>query len=224
MPEACRNITDPPNDLVQQAGQLLTGSATVDITGAQFASGAGGWTLTAQTALPTQQNPVGKVTVGLYVDSDGRSENNAPVGPRLGADTVFAAVFENKAWRVTKETFTQNVGWKVADTKATFVVNDHGYTMTVPTVELAANAKAYWRVGVSVADAATKSSSLDYAPDVGLSCTPTLGTAESAIVDVPVAGPPVLSGETMAKIVAGALVLIALGVLIWSKLKRTPQP
>ncbi len=219
MPD-CRNIVDPKDDLQPLAGGLLKGSTAMDIASASFVPGSEGWDLRITTANVTPQYPVGEVTVGLYLDRDGRTDNNAPIGLRLGADSVLALVWKDQSWRVTSEAFVPNEGWKIRETKATFAAESNGYTIHIPYAELSREPQAHWRAGIAVTVPEERLSSFDFAPDAGLSCAPTIGEAKTTgIVDVPVGGSALIPGDVLAKIIAAVLVTLLIVVLLSRKFR-----
>ena len=206
MADDCRNISDNLNDQVAQSGVLIAGSDAVDISGASMTAGGNGWSVLVKTAAPAQQNPRLATTVALYLDVDGRPENNAIGGPRLGADTVYALVYDNGAWRLTKEVLNVKTNvFEVAPTVGTYSIAAQGYVLNIPYAEVPKNASAYWKTGVAVKDAGRLT--VDYAPDVGMSCAPVL--ASEGRVYIPM--------DRLAEIVAGAIVIIIAAMLIWKR-------
>ncbi len=211
MTNDCRTIPDNLNDPIAQVGALITGSDAVDISGATMTAGVQGWNILIKTAAPAVQNPRLKTTVGLYLDIDGRAQNNAIGGPRLGADTVYALVRENGSWRLTKEVLNaKNNIFEVAPTGASYSITAEGYVLNIPFAEAAQRAPAYWKTGVAVED--IKQLSVDYAPEVGMSCAPVLA-----------AKPVFISMDRLAQIAAGAIVIAVAAVIIWKRIKNKKE-
>src|SRR5512133_3902773 len=172
MPD-CRFILDNLNDSAAMTGPLVTGSDAVDISGAQMVAGPDGWVITISTVNPAQQNPRLRVFVALDMDVDGRADNNVLTGPQAGADTVYGIVYGGGAWTLNREQMDR--GTKIfaeVQTKATYSIDAKGYTLKIPYAEVPQAAPAYWKVNVAERDAARVT--IDYVPDAGLSCTPSL--------------------------------------------------
>jgi hypothetical protein len=173
MPD-CRFILDNLTDYAAVSGKLLVGSDAVDIAEARMVAGADAWRVTIKTVAPTQQNPRYEVSAVLYLDRDGKMENNANRGPRLGADTVYGVVKNQTGWQITKEALDVGINsYVTTPTRASFEINPDGYVITIPFSELPREDKALWRVGVGVKNG--DSLTADYAPDSGYLCGIGLG-------------------------------------------------
>jgi hypothetical protein len=213
----CRFILDNVSDMSAQSGSLVTGSDAIDISGAQMIKGADGWQLLVKTVDPAQQNPRLSVSVALYLDVDGRMDNNATAGPRLGADTVYGIVSGKDGWKITRE--TMNVvenGFKTASTQATFSVASDGYTINIPYSEVAKDTPAYWKAGVAEGDASRLT--IDYVPDIGLSCTPSMAP-KNGLADLAVRTKTVLDSG-LRDILVVAAVVIAAAIVVFLKWKK----
>jgi hypothetical protein len=216
MPD-CRFILDNVSDMAAQSGLLVTGSDAIDISGAQIIQSADGWQLLVKTVNPAQQNPRLSVSVALYLDVDGRMDNNATAGPRLGADTVYGIASGNDGWKITREIMNvKENGFKTMSTKATYSVTKDGYAINIPYSEVAKDAPAYWKAGVAEGDASRLT--VDYIPDIGLSCTPSLA---------PKNGLANLASQTKTVLDSGwrdilvvAAVVIAAAIVVFLKWKK----
>lgn len=211
MPNDCRIILDNISDQVAQVGSLIVGSDAVDISGATMTAGDEGWNILVKTVDSAVQNPRLATTVALYFDVDGRSSNNAVGGPRLGADTVYALVRENNSWRMTKEVLnTKSNVFEVIPTSGSYVITNEGYVFNIPYAEVAKTDAAYWKAGVAVQDITQLS--VDYVPNVGLSCAPTLAPVDRTYISM----------DQLAQVTAGAIVIAVVTMLIlkWFKNKK----
>lgn len=214
----CRFILDNLNDYASQIGPLVTGSDVVDISGAQMTPGADGWQVVVKTVSPAQQNPRLAVSAAVFIDVDGRTANNVADGPAAGADTVYSVTYGAGHWAVAREVMSADgSGLQAFPTKTTYTVTGAGYTLDIPYSEVAKTAPAYWRVGVIEKDAAR--TTVDYAPDGGYSCTPSIAPA-NAWVKFAGRVKTLMNSNAGDGLIAGAVVLAALVVLFWRWTKR----
>jgi len=213
----CRLVLDNLNDMVSLQGPLITGSDVVDISGAQMSQGADGWKVVINTVSPAQQDPRLQVTAALYLDVDGRMENNAAAGPRLGADTVYGIVYNAGAWKLTREQIDKTLNaFQTVPTKATYSIAPGGYTLNIPYAEVPKTAPSYWKVGVAEKDAARLT--VDYAPDAGMSCAPSLAPA-NRIADLAAKAKYLWNMGVGDDVFVGAVVIAAL-IVIFFKWKK----
>jgi hypothetical protein len=211
----CRFILDNLNDQVAVTGKLITGSDVIDISGAQMTAGADSWQVKISTAGPAFEHPRLPATVALYLDSDGRFENNAALGPRLGADEVYGQASSATGWRTVKEIFIPNKNAFIEQpTEAKFTFENNAYVLNIPFSELPKDAKAYWRVGIGIKDG--DNLTVDYAPDSGYSCATALVAANPVAVKVK----SWLQSEWIWQAAIYAVVIIALAVIFWLKRKN----
>ena len=218
MPD-CRLILDNLNDYVSFQGPLVTGSDVIDISGAQMIFGADGWRILIKTVSPAQQNPRFSVSVALYLDIDGRMDNNATAGPRLGSDTVYGIAYRDGQWKISKEVFyPQQNAFLLEPTNATYSINNDGYTLNVPYSEISKTASAYWKVGVAEKDATHLT--VDYAPDSGMACTPSL-SSKNGLADLATHAKYLWNMGLGDQVFAGMVVIAALLVIFfkWKKAK-----
>lgn len=216
----CRLVLDNLSDMVSLHGSLITGSDVVDISGAKMSAGVDGWQVDIKTVNPALQNPRLSVSVALYLDVDGRMENNATIGPRLGADTVYGIVSGAGKWKITKEQMNVAAnGFETVSTKATYSINNDGYTLNIPYSEVAKDAPAYWKVGVGVSDATRLT--VDYAPDSGMTCTPSLAPKNN-LANLAVRAKYAWNTGLGDQVFVGTVVIAALVVIFfrWKKAKN----
>ena len=219
MPD-CRLVLDNLSDMASLRGPLVTGSDVVDISGAQMAAGAIGWQIMIKTVSPAQQNPRLSVSVALYLDVDGRMDNNATAGPRFGADTVYGIAYNGGQWKISREVFNpQQNAFLLQPTKATYSMNNDGYTLNIPYSEVAKTAPTYWKVGVGVSDATRLT--VDYAPDSGMACTPALAPKNN-LAALATRAKYAWNMGLGDQVFVGAVVLAALLVIFfkWKKAKK----
>jgi hypothetical protein len=219
MPD-CRLILDNISDMASLKGSLVTGSDAVDISAAQMTAVADGWQIAIKTVAPAQQNPRLSVSVALYLDVDGRMENNATVGQRLGADMVYGIAYDAGAWKMMRE--QMNVaenGFETVPTKATYSINNDGYTLNIPYSEVPKTAPAYWKVGVAEKDATRLT--VDYAPDSGMACTPSLAPRNN-LAELAVRFKNAWNTGLSDQVFVGAVAIAALAVIFyrWKKNKK----
>ena len=219
MPD-CRLVLDNLSDMVSLHGSLVAGSDVVDISGAKMTAGADGWQVVVKTVNPALQNPRLSVSVALYLDVDGRMENNATAGPRLGADTVYGIAYNVGVWKIVREQMNVAAnGFETVATKATYSINNDGYTLNVPYSEVDKTAPAYWKVGVGVSDATRLT--VDYAPDSGMACTPSLAPKNDLAA---LASRAKYAWNTGLgdQVIIGAVAIVALVVIFfrWKKVKN----
>jgi len=219
MPD-CRFILDNLNDFSSLQGSLVTGSDVVDISGAEMIAGDNSWKVLIKTMNPAQKNPRLEVSVALYLDVDGRMDNNATAGPRLGADTVYGIVSKGGDWKITREAFKKDENsFLTVSTKATYAIGNDGYTLEIPYAELPKTSLAYWKVGVAEKDSSHLT--VDYAPDAGLSCVPALAPKSGMDAALSKAKGLWSSGGSDL-VIAGAFVIAALLVIFfkWKKKRK----
>jgi len=213
----CRLVLDNISDMASLQGPLITGSDVVDISGAQMVAGVDGWKILINTVDPAAQNPRLQVTAALYLDVDGRMDNNAAAGPRLGADTVYGIVYNAGGWKMTREQLDKAVNaFETMPTKATYSVGDSGYVLNIPYSEVPKTAPAYWKVGVAEKDATRLT--VDYAPDNGMSCAPTLAP-KNGLAEFAVHAKYLWNMGLGDELIAGAVVMAAL-IVVFFKLKK----
>lgn len=211
----CRLVLDNLNDYASLEGSLVTGSDVVDIAQAQMTPGDSGWKIEIKPVAPAQQNPRLQVSVAVYVDADGRMENNATVGPRMGADTVYGIVSGKDGWKITREQMDVNQnGFVTVATKATFNVGAEGYSIVIPYDELPKTAPAYWKAGAGEKDATRLT--VDYVPDAGMACTPSLAHPNPLVLWASRAK-NFLYSDALNQLIAVAFVIAAVGVVIWRR-------
>jgi hypothetical protein len=211
----CRFILDNLNDQVAVSGPLITGSDVVDLSGAEMVAGTDAWQVKIKTVNPALQHPRLSTTVALYLDSDGRYDNNAQSGPRLGADQVYGIVSTGDGWQITREVFIPaNSEFVTRPTQAKYSFENNAYVLTIPFAELPKDAKAYWRAGVAVKD--NDRLTVDYVPDGGFSCAASLVAANPLAVKAK----SFIDSGWAGKIAIYAVVIIALGVIFLMKRKN----
>lgn len=219
----CRLVLDNINDYSSLEGALITGSDVVDISSAQMTQETDGWKVFIKTVSPAQQNPRLEVSVALYLDVDGRMDNNATAGPRLGADTVYGIVSKDGGWKITREGMKKDENaFLTVPTKAMHEVLNDGYVLNIPYNELPKTTLAYWKVGVAEKDAGRLT--VDYVPDVGLSCVPSLAAKSNVSQLVTKAkGFWVNGGSDI--VMVGVFVIAALLVIFfrWNKKRKQPH-
>jgi hypothetical protein len=211
----CRFLLDNLNDHQPIQGKLMTRSGIVDISGAEMRAGDSAWKVRITTVGPALQHPALETSVALYLDIDGRYENNAAAGFRLGADQVYGIVSRKEGWQVSREVFVPASNKFVAEkTSVSYSFEQNAYVLEIPFSELPKDAKAFWRVGAAERD--NDQITADYAPDGGFSCAvglasppnPWLAKAKDTAFGWP------------GKIALLAVVIMALAVLFWRKRKK----
>jgi len=217
----CRLVLDNISDMNSLQGSLVTGSDAVDISGAQMSQETEGWRVVIKTVSPAQQNPRLQVSVALYLDVDGRMENNATAGPRLGADTVYGIVSSSSGWKAVREQMSvaDNAFYAVS-TEATYSINNDGYTLNIPYSEVPKTAPVYWKVGVAEKDATRLT--VDYAPDTGMSCAPGLAPS-NGLGSLAARAKYSWNMGLNDMVVAGAVVIAALAVILYRWKKAKPR-
>jgi len=217
----CRLILDNISDMASLKGPLVTGSDAIDISSAQMALGADGWKVLIKTVAPAVQNPRLSVTVALYLDVDGRMENNATVAPGLNADTIYGLSYNAGAWKLIKETVTDAKAnaFTLVPTKATYSIGADGYTLNIPYAEVAKTAPAYWKAGIVSGDAARLT--VDYVPDTAMACTPSLAP-RNGLADFVTRAKNAWNMGLNDEVFVGAVVLAALVVVFykWKKARN----
>jgi hypothetical protein len=216
----CRLALDNLNDQSAVEGQLITGSDAIDVSGAQMTPLDDHWQVRINTVNPAPQNPRLSVSAALYLDADGRFENNAAAGTRLGADQVYGIVSGPDGWKFTREMFDPGVnGFVTAKTGATFSFEDNAYVIDIPYAELPREAKAHWRAGIAVKDG--NSLAVDYVPDGGYSCAAALIAPNPWILKAQ----ELYRSDVFREAALFSIVIIALAVIFWRKRKnRNKRP
>lgn len=215
MPD-CRFILDNISDYSALQGELITGSAVADISSAELRAGDSSWIAKVATVNPALQHPAAGTTVALYLDTDGRFENNAASGVRLGTDQVYSFISQpDGSWRTEREAFDTGSGGFVSyRSDARLSVEPKEYVISIPFGELPKDAKAYWRVGTSWREGGRVTA--DFAPDSGFSCTTALATVREPLL-------PQVKALVMGwpgKIALWAVVVLALAVIFWKKKRK----
>ena len=217
----CRLILDNLNDYVSLAGPLVTGSDVIDISGAQMAAAASGWQVTVSTVAPAQQNPRLPTTIIAYLDVDGRADNNATSGLTAGADTAFEIVYAGGGWHVFRGQIDHATGTiTTVPTNATYSISAKDYTLNIPYAEVPKTAPAYWRVAATEADSSRRT--IDYAPDAGMACTPSLAPKNSWTA-LALRVKTLWNSGLSDQVLVGVVVLAALLVVLWRWIKSKKE-
>ena len=212
----CRFILDNISDYYAEQGKLIVGSEVVDISAAEMRAGDSSWTIKISTVNPALQHPAVQTKVALYLDTDGRFENNGVSGALMGADQVYGFVSQpDGSWKAGREAFDFNRN-EFADykTNAKLSFESNAYVIEIPFGELPKDSKAYWRVMASERDGANMTA--DYAPDSGFSCAPSLAAQPNPFLSQAkdwVFGWP-------GRIALWVVVILALAVIFWKRKKK----
>ena len=209
----CRLALDNLNDYVSVSGPLVTGSEVIDLASAQMTQTDAAWKIAVKTMGPAQKNPRLMNSITVYLDTDGRVDTNMTSGSFAGTDTAYGLVYDGASWQLVREIMSQTKGDLIKTrTNATYSIDTDGYTLNIPYTELPKSAPAYWRVGAAVKDVTRLT--VDYLPDTGFLCAPSLAPNSRWLAVAQQAKTLWFSGGNDL-VISAAVVIAAAGVVFW---------
>ncbi len=105
----------------------------------------------------------------LYIDSDGKTDNNAPTGVRINTDYEISIKYsaEQSGWQSSLRWYNPAPDfWAVnKETAATFNFNNDELSVCVPFAEISTDVTPTWRVAAVISD--SQNTQVDVAPGAG---------------------------------------------------------